>query len=57
MQQIAIVLDINEAQQLMNVLGELPIKSGLAPLAGKILAQANDQLAKQEEKQDVAVEG
>ena len=49
MQQVAIVLDVNEVNALLSVLGDQPIKSGLAALTGKILAQANDQMNKAEE--------
>jgi hypothetical protein len=40
-------LDQSEVQFILNVLGELPAKSGVWPLIVKVKAQAEDQLPKE----------
>jgi len=42
--EITLKLTRDEVQGLMNILGELPTKSGVFPLAVKIKAQADEQL-------------
>jgi hypothetical protein len=42
-------LDQNEVQFILNVLGEMPAKSGVWPLIVKIKEQAEAQLPKEEE--------
>jgi hypothetical protein len=45
-------LSIEEVQGILNVLGELPSKSGAWPLIVKIKEQAEAQLPKEEPKED-----
>ena len=40
-------LEQSEVQFILNVLGELPAKSGVWPLIVKVKAQAEDQLPKE----------
>ena len=40
-------LEQSEVQFILNVLGELPAKSGVWPLIVKVKAQAEDQLSKE----------
>jgi hypothetical protein len=40
-------LDQSEVQFILNVLGELPAKSGVWPLIVKVKSQAEDQLPKE----------
>ena len=40
-------LDQNEVQYILNVLGEIPAKSGVWPLIVKIKEQAEEQLPKE----------
>ena len=47
--EITLKLDINEVNFVLQVLGELPTKSGVWPLIGKIKEQADPQVPKQEE--------
>jgi hypothetical protein len=42
-------LETNEVQFILNVLGEMPAKSGVWPLLLKIKEQAEAQLPKEEE--------
>jgi hypothetical protein len=42
--ELTLKLTRDEVQGLMNILGELPTKSGVFPLAVKIKAQADEQL-------------
>ena len=42
-------LEVNEVQFILNVLGEMPAKSGVWPLIVKIKEQAEAQLPKEEE--------
>ena len=42
--ELTLKLTLDEVQGLMNILGELPTKSGVFPLAVKIKAQADEQL-------------
>jgi hypothetical protein len=42
-------LETNEVQFILNVLGEMPAKSGVWPLIVKIKEQAEAQLPKEEE--------
>ena len=46
-------LDDHEVQSILNVLGELPSKSGAWPLMIKIEAQAKAQLPEPEEEEPV----
>lgn len=45
-------LSVEEVQGILNVLGELPSKSGAWPLIVKIKEQAEAQLPKEEPKED-----
>jgi len=45
---IALNLDINEIQHLLNLLGNLPTHTGAFPLAVKIKEQAEAQIPKEE---------
>jgi hypothetical protein len=42
--ELTLKLTRDEVQGLMNILGELPTKSGVFPLAVKIKVQADEQL-------------
>ena len=42
-------LETNEVQFILNVLGEMPAKSGVWPLIVKVKEQAEAQLPKEEE--------
>jgi hypothetical protein len=48
--EITLKLDINEVNSVLQVLGELPSKTGAWPLIIKIKEQAEPQLPKQEEQ-------
>lgn len=48
MNDITLTLTAEETQSVLNVLGELPTKSGFWPLAQKIMQQAQSQLATEE---------
>ena len=47
--EIALKLSIEEVNSVLQVLGELPSKTGAWPLIVKIKTQAEEQLPKQEE--------
>lgn len=47
--EITLKLDINEVNSVLQVLGELPSKTGAWPLIVKIKEQAEPQVPKQEE--------
>lgn len=47
-------LDQNEAQFIVQVIGNLPTQSGAHPLWMKLAAQLNEQLVKQEQEQPPA---
>lgn len=47
--EIALKLDLQEVNALLNMLGQLPTSTNIWPLAAKIRAQAEMQLPKQEE--------
>ena len=47
--EITLKLSVEEVNGILNVLGELPTKSGAFPLAVKIKAQADEQLPKPED--------
>ena len=49
--QMNLELSQEEVQAILNVLGELPTKSGAFPLVVKINEQFKDQLPKSEEKE------
>jgi hypothetical protein len=49
--EITLKLDINEVNFILQVLGELPSKSGVWPLIGKIKEQADPQVPKEEAQQ------
>jgi hypothetical protein len=49
--EITLKLDINEVNSVLQVLGELPSKTGAWPLIMKIKEQAEPQVPKQEEVQ------
>ncbi len=46
---ITLNLSLNDVQTILNVLGELPTKAGVFPLAIEIKTQAEAQIPKQEE--------
>jgi hypothetical protein len=50
--ELTLKLTRDEVQGLMNLLGELPTKSGVFPLAVKIKAQADEQVKAQETPKD-----
>jgi hypothetical protein len=47
--EIAIQLELQEVNGLLNVLGQLPTSTNIWPLAAKIRAQAESQLPQQEQ--------
>lgn len=47
--EITLKLDVNEVNSVLQVLGELPSKTGAWPLIVKIKEQAESQIPKQEE--------
>lgn len=48
--EVELKLTVEEVNAVLNVLGELPTKSGAFPLAVKIKTQAEAQLPKAEDK-------
>ena len=48
--EIELKLSVEEVNGILNVLGELPTKSGAFPLAVKIKSQADAQVPKADEK-------
>lgn len=48
--EIAIKLQLEEVNGLLNVLGQLPTSTNIWPLAAKIRQQAEEQLPKQEQE-------
>jgi len=49
--EITLKLDINEVNSILQVLGELPSKTGAWPLIVKIKEQAEPQVPKEEPKE------
>jgi hypothetical protein len=50
--ELTLKLTVDDVNAILNVLGELPTKSGAFPLAVKIKQQADDQVKKDESKQE-----
>lgn len=48
--EIAIKLQLDEVNGLLNILGQLPTSTNIWPLAAKIRQQAEEQLPKQEQE-------
>ena len=48
--EVVLKLSVEEVNGILNVLGELPTKSGAFPLAVKIKSQADAQLPKEADK-------
>lgn len=48
--EIAIKLQLDEVNGLLNVMGQLPTSTNIWPLAAKIRQQAEEQLPKQEQE-------
>lgn len=49
MQEITLTLSVEETSAILNVLGDLPTKTGAWPLTQKIIEQTNAQTQKDEE--------
>ena len=50
--EIELKLSVEEVNGILNVLGELPTKSGAFPLAVKIKSQADAQVPKEEKSEE-----
>lgn len=50
METVTVTLTINEVNALLSILGEMPTKTGVFPLAIKIKEQAKTQLSQGEQK-------
>lgn len=50
--EIELRLSVEEVNGILNVLGELPTKSGAFPLAVKIKSQADAQVPKEEKSEE-----
>lgn len=52
MKEVTLTLSVQEVNAILNVLGDLPTKSGAYPLVLKIKEQAESQLPKEQENAD-----